>query len=195
MHKPFDVTERFSLQNEKPGDSIWAQEASDAWRGKSAAATPVEELQKFIDKKIVGTTESKDDQQNMKDVAHALAKGDLKELDRAVKELGRDPEHLARIAKQLQEAFFKTGLRFTVSFDAKNNVLEFDDQSGSLHLYIFTEAGKTPMGSIASSVPFRDMKDSGLSEDRERVLKENAKGAAEGLQKSMLKRFAAKSGK
>ncbi len=195
MHRPFDVTERFSLQTETSAESIWAQEASDAWRGKSAAASPVEELEKFVDRKINRTTESKDDQKAMKDIAHALVETDLKQLDKVVKDLGKNPEELARLAKQLQEAFYKTGLRFTVSFDAKNQVLEFDDQGGTLHLYVFAEAGKVPMGTVASNVPYRDMKASGISQERQRVLIENSKGAAEGLQKSLLKRFADVSGK
>ena len=195
MTRHFDVSDRLSLQAQQQSDSIWAQEASDAWKGKSAAASPVQELEKFIDRKINRTTTSEDERQPIKDMAHAIAENDLAELDKIVKELGKDPETLAKLTKQLQEALRLSGLRFTVSYDATNKVLEVDDQSGLKQLYVFAESGKTPMGTIVSSVPFKDLKESGISEERERVMKENAKGAAEALQKSMLKRFGDLSGK
>jgi len=196
MTRHFDVTDRLSLQSEQPAESIWAQQASDAWKGKSAAAAPpVKELEKFIDGKINRTTASEDERQPMKAIAHAVVENDLPRLDKLVKDLGKDPAALDKLAEELQEAFRRSGLRFTVNFDTTNNVLELDDQDGLRHLYLFTDADKVPMGTTTSSVDYKTMNESGISDEVARVMKENATLAAEALQKSMLKRFADLSGK
>lgn len=186
MGKP-GTLERAEQNVAKADEAPLAGEAQAAW-SKHSPDPKIARMECLMDDKIKATGASDADQKAMKTIAHALAEGDEKALDKAVKSLAKDPEALARIAKELDDAMLKTGLRVHVSFNSKDKVLEFDNQSGNNRLMIPVD-GK-PMGNYdgvhyddydKGSKSFRDM--------QKPMMEGNSHDVAKDISKDMLKRY------
>jgi len=170
-----------------------AAERAEAWSARSSDPK-VNKLEQSMDEQIAKSGASKSDQDIMKGVSHALAEGNLDQLKKLVE--GKDPETMARIAKELDESFRKAGLKTTVSFNKEGGgVLEFDDQTANRRLMIPHEKGHPAMGNN-DGVHYDDYdktRDGRIADKMQRSqLEGNADDVAKQIAKDLAKRNAAR---